>query len=71
MKPLQVKLITIAEGKDKGKKGYGITDGKKWHIYAFATKEAADRVATSIGDEEISHRVNVGYPQNHVMFKDL
>jgi len=73
MKPLQVKLITIAEGKDKGKKAYGVTDGKKWHVYAFKTEEAAKRMAENIdkSNSQQVREVNVGYTQQYVMYKDI
>lgn len=67
MKPLTVKKVTIQYGPNKGKSGWGITDGNKWHVHAFADKAEADRMALAIGDEEISRQVNVGYSEKMVM----
>lgn len=69
MRPLVVKQITIAFGPNKGVKAWGVTDGKKWHVYAFADKQRAETMAANIGDDEVSRMVNVGYPAESVMLK--
>ncbi len=56
--------LTIKYGHDKGVyDGFGVTDGKKWHVRLFPTKEAAE-AWIKLGEpwDELSIKVNIGYP---------
>jgi len=45
-----------------GRKGYGVTAGKKWHAYLFANKFGAQTFAEMLGNDQQRIAVNVGYP---------